>query len=293
MTGRTGIRDFAAPLFVALWSTGFVGAKYGLPYAEPMTFLTIRFAIAAALLGLWAAIAGDLRRYSNYGGAFVVGTMIHAVYLGGVFTAIWLGAGAALSALVVGLQPIVTALLAGAMLGERLNRRQWLGMGLGFGGVSLVVARKLSLGGIEVEALALLLIGLAAISFASIIQKQRNIGERVVADNAAQFAAAALVTGLAAFAFEAREIDWTVEFVGALSWMLLALSLGAVSLLYVLLRSGGASQTASLFFLVPGVTAAMAWIMFGETFGATELVGLLSAMIGVWLVTRRDAPHAV
>lgn len=286
MPARTGLQIIAAPLFVALWSTGFVGAKYGLPFAEPMTFLTLRFALAAALLGAWAAGAREFRGFSDWGGAAAVGALIHAIYLGGVFTAIWLGAGAALAALVVGLQPIVTALLAGVMLGERLSIRQWIGMAMGFSGVTLVVVRRLELGGLSVEALALLIVGLVAIALGSILQKRRNVAANVVADNAVQFAAAAMVVGVAALLFETMEIDWTTEFVLALSWMTIALSLGAVSLLYLLIRRGGASETASLFFLVPGVTALLAWAMFGEVFGWTELVGVAVASAGVWLVTR-------
>ncbi len=280
-----------APLFVVLWSTGFVGAKYGLPYAEPMTFLTLRFALAAAALAVWAFVLGEFRSpMKDMSGAVVVGVMIHAIYLGGVFTAIWLGVGAALTALIVGLQPVATALLSRLMFGERLTNRQWIGMAVGLGGVALVVVRKLDSGAISAVGLALCLVGLIAISFASILQGQRGIRQRLAADSAIQFAAAAVVTGCAAVMFETGDVQWTTEFVGALVWMVVGLSLGAVSLLYLLLQRGAASVTASLFFLVPGVTAAMAYALFGEAFGLAELVGLIAAMMGVWLVTRKDQP---
>ncbi|MEX2517815.1 MAG: DMT family transporter [Paracoccaceae bacterium] len=298
MTDVNGLRRIAAPLFVLLWSTGFIGAEYGLPHAEPMTFLTLRFAMAALALGLWAALAGEFRTEGapgrvDYSGAVVVGALMHAIYLGGVFTAIWLGAGAGLTALIVGLQPVATALISGAMLNEALTARQWLGMALGLGGVALVVGWKLFDGGIGFVGVGFCLIGLISISFASILQKRRAVRTRLAADSAVQFAAAALITGLASAFFEDQRVDWSVEFIAALGWMVVGLSLGAVSLYYVLLRRGAAAETASLFFLVPGVTAAMAAMMFGEQFGLTEIIGLSAAMLGVWLVNAAtQAPAA-
>jgi drug/metabolite transporter (DMT)-like permease len=286
MKDASALGFFVAPLFVVLWSTGFVGAKFGLPYAEPLTFLAIRFALAALVLGLWALLAGEWhKKLKDPRGAVVVGIMIHAIYLGGVFTAIWLGAGAALTALIVGLQPVATAFLSRFMFGERLTARQWLGMSIGLAGVTLVVGRKLDAGLISPAGIALCLLGLIAISFASILQRRRGISRNLAADSSIQFAAATVVVGLGAVFFETGVINWTPEFVGALAWMVFGLSLGAVSLLYVLLQRGAASITASLFFLVPGVTAAMAHVLFGEQFGAAELAGLGAAMIGVRLVT--------
>ncbi|MEO0360923.1 MAG: DMT family transporter [Pseudomonadota bacterium] len=291
MGPRLSLAALAPPLFVALWATGFVGAKYALPYAEPMTTLALRFGLAAAALWLWAAAAGELRgrRFGGartVGSAAVVGVLIHAVYLGGVFAAIWLGAGAALSALVVGLQPVATALLAGAMLGERLGPRRWAGMALGLAGVALVVWRKMDAGALEPFPLLLLVAALVAISYGTILQKRRAVTSRLAADGALQFAAAALVCAAAAGALETRRIDWTAEYVFALSWMVVVLSLGAISLFYAMLRRGEASKTASLFFLVPGVTAAMAWAMFGEAFGWAELAGLVLAAVGVRLAAQ-------
>lgn len=294
MTERPGLGPFIAPIFVLLWGTGFVGAKFGLPYAEPMTFLTIRFALAAASFGGWAFLAGEFRGgHGDARGAVVVGALIHTLYLGGVFTAIWRGADAGLVALIVSMQPVATALMARGMLGEVLSGRQWLGMGLGIGGVALVVSRKMALGGIDAPSVGLCVLALVAISYASIVQKRRAVAHGFAADNAVQFSAAALAGG-AALLFETGRVDWTPEFIAALGWMTAALSIGAVSILYALLRCGGASSVASLFFLVPGVTALLAWAMFGETFGAVELAGLLTAMAGVYLVTRqpRETPCA-
>lgn len=286
----------AAPIFVVLWSTGFIGAKFGLPYTEPMTFLALRFALAALALGVWAFWAGELRcGVTDIRGAVIVGILIHAIYLGGVFTAIWLGLGAAMAALIVGLQPVATALLARIMLDERLSRLQWLGMIFGLSGVALVVGQKLAGAQATVMGVLLCTISLVAISLASILQKSRGITSQLAADNTIQFTAAAVVMTVAAFAFETREIDWQVEFVMALGWMVAALSLGAISILYVLLRHGAASVTASLFFLVPGVTAVFAWAFFEEQFGAIELIGFITAMVGVRLVTKArsiDQPSA-
>ena len=239
------------------------------------------------MLGLWAAARGEFAGGPrDLAGALVVGALIHGVYLGGVFTAISLGAGAAVSALIVGLQPVLTALFAGTMLGERLSRRQWLGMALGLAGVALVVARKAGDGEIAFIPVMLCVAGLIGISFASILQKRRAVADRLAADSAVQFASAALFCFVGAALFEEFRIEWTVNFALALTWMVVALSLGAITLLLLLIRHGEASKTASLFFLVPGVTAVMAWAMFGETFGALELAGLAATMAGVWLVTR-------
>lgn len=292
---RHGLGRIAAPLFVLLWSTGFIGAKYGLPHAEPMTFLTLRFALAAAALGLWAWAAGELRAGPprNLSGAVIVGVLMHALYLGGVFTAIWLGVGAALTALIVGLQPIATALFARLMLGEALAPRGWAGMALGLFGVALAVGRKIGAGDIDVASVLLCFLALIAISFASILQKRRAVVRNLAADSAVQFAAAGVVAGVAAVLFEDGAVDWAPEFALALGWMVTGLSLGAVSLYFLLLRRGEAATTASLFFLVPGVTALMATALFGEQIGWLELLGFGAAMLGVRLATQpAQAPLA-
>lgn len=285
MAGDPG--RLAAILFVILWSTGFVGAKLGLPYAEPMTFLAIRFWIVAAALIVWAAATGALAGV-DWRGAALTGVYMHGVYLGAVYIAIAGGAGAGISALIVSMQPLVTAFLARAMLGERLTRAQQIGMALGFLGAGLAVARKLGGGDISGPGVALCLMGLFGIAFGSVYQKQRA-ATGGVGDNAVQFIAAAAVCTVFAFIFETRQVDWDPVFIATMFWMCAVLSLGAISILYWLIRRGEASETASLFFLVPGVTAVMAWAMFGETYGPLEVAGLLLAMIGVALVSRKGA----
>lgn len=276
----------APPVFVVLWSTGFVGAKFGLPYAEPFTFLSVRFYLAAAALLLLARLFGE--RWTgayDWSGAALIGVLIHALYLGAVFQAIFWGMGAALSALIVSLQPVSTVLLARLLLGERMALRQWVGMGLGFLGVALVVGRNVELGEAGLEAAALCFVGMFSASLASVLQKRRSAEKRLATDSAVQFLAAATVCAVGAFAFETREINPAPEFFAALAWMVIVLSLGAITILYYMLRKGEASRVASQFFLVPAVTALMAWAMFGETFGLFELGGLVVAGIGVALVT--------
>jgi drug/metabolite transporter (DMT)-like permease len=283
----------AASVFVLLWSTGFIGAKFGLPYAEPLTFLAIRFAIVGALLSIWALLRGEFQEGGlDIGRAALIGVLIHGCYLGGVFTAISLGVGAALSALIVGLQPIVTMIIARPLLGERLTRGQMCGLAFGFAGVALVVWRKLEIGEISLIGLLLCVGGLLAISYASVLQKQWGARRRLAANSAIQFWAAAAVMAALAFVFETREVNWTLEFTLTMLWLICALSLGAIGLLYYLIRKGDASSTASLFFLVPGVTAFMAWALFDEAFGVTELIGLGLASFGVALTTQVFASKA-
>lgn len=285
MTSRT-LTFLAPPVFVVLWSTGFVGAKFGLPYAEPMTFLAIRFALAAAALAVLARLFGEVwDRDHDWRGAALIGVLIHAIYLGGVFIAISRGMSAGLSALIVSLQPVSTVVLARYLLGETMRPIQWAGIGLGLVGVGLVVWRNLDVGATDLTSIFLCFFGMGAASFASVLQKRRAAGGRLASDSAVQFVAASLVCAAASFGLESKEINATIEFYGALAWMVIVLSLGAITILYYMLRQGEASRVSSQFFMVPAVTALMAWAMFGETFGGFELAGLVVAGFGVALVT--------
>ncbi len=276
----------APPVFVVLWSTGFVGAKFGLPFAEPFTFLSLRFFLAAGALLLLARLFGETWRGGyDWTGAAVIGVLIHAIYLGTVFQAIYWGLGAALSALIVSLQPVATAVLARLILGERMVARQWVGICLGLLGVALVVGRNVDLGEAGLPSVMICFFGMISAAYASVLQKRRSAAGRLATDSAVQFIAAALVCAVGALVFETRAIDPAPEFFAAMAWMVIVLSLGAVTILYYMLRRGEASRVASQFFLVPAVTALMAWAMFGETFGAFELGGLIIAAVGVALVT--------
>lgn len=279
----------AAPAFVLFWSTGFIGAKYGLPYAEPATFLVLRFALASALLGAWVVLArAPWPSPVQMRDAALVGVLLHAVYLGGVYQAIALGTEAWVSALIVGLHPVLTALIARRYLAERLGALQWTGIALGFLGVGLVVARKLDAGLGDWRGVALCLGSLVAISVASIVQKARAGDHPVRSSTLVQFLAAFAVLVPVSLAIESGEVQWTGTFALALGWLVVVLSLGALSLLLYLIRRGAASVVASLFFLVPPMTALMAWAIFGERMGPIEMAGVAATAVGVLMVNRPD-----
>ena len=281
--------NLIAPVFVILWSTGFIGAKLGLPHAGPMTFLALRFGIVAGLLWLWAGLSGSRRlTFAQAVDQAQIGFLLHFVYLGGVFVAISWGIEAGLSALIVGLQPILTALLARQFLNERLGPVQWLGMALGIAGVGLVVLRKLEAGVGDWAGVGVCFAGLLGISIGALLQKSRAADTPMRAGNAVQFLSASIACALVAWIAGDRGITWDPEFIFALGWLVIVLSMGAISLLYVLIRRGGASNVASLFFLVPPCTAVIAWLLFGETLGMIEITGVLIATLGVAMVNRPE-----
>lgn len=274
-------------LFVALWSTGFIGAKLGLPYVEPLTFLALRFAIVAVLMGLVVAVVrapwpATARGWMHIG---VSGLLVHGVYLGGVFTAIAHGLPSGITALVVGLQPLLTGLVAGALLGERVRPAQWAGLALGFAGVTFVVAGKIATvpGDAMVRMLLPAVVALLGITAGTLYQKRFCPAFDLRTGSVIQYLPCAAVLGALAYATETMDVQWSGEFVFALGWLVLVLSLGAVSLLNLLIRRGGAVNVASLFFLTPPTTAVIAWAVFGETLGGWALVGMALAVTGVWL----------
>jgi len=281
-----------APLFVLLWSTGFIGAKYGLPYADALHFLSARYAFVVLLMGLAALVfrapwPKDPRRILHIA---VAGVLMQAIYLGGVFLAIQHGLPAALTSLIVGLQPIITALTAGFFLGERVSRMQWMGLALGFAGVLLVVTNSRSPGfGQSWSWLAILpaLIALAAITLGTLYQKRFCPSFDLRSGAVIQFAASLVVTVPVALAFEPRPIEWASPFMFALAWLVLLLSLGAISLLNVLIRRGSVVKVTSLFYLTPGVTALCAWWLFDERLGVLAILGMVLGAFGVWLARAR------
>lgn len=278
-------------LFVALWSTGFIGAKFGLPDAEPLTFLSLRY---VAVLVLMTAITRIMRApWPRTGMEWlhisVSGLLVHAVYLGGVFTAISHGLPAGITALVVGLQPVLTALGAGLLLGERVRPTQWAGLALGFAGVGLVVAHKVAATASGGALLAMLLpavIALLGITAGTLYQKRFCHSFDLRTGSVIQFLPCLALTALVASQTETMQIHWTGSFVFALGWLVLVLSLGAVSLLNVLIRSGSAVNVASLFYLTPPATAIIAWALFGETLTGLALVGMGLTVFGVWLARK-------
>lgn len=276
----------AAALFVLLWSTGFIGAKLGVPHADPLTFLALRFVLATLLL-LALALATrapwprDPKQILHLS---VAGVLLHTIYLGGVYVAMSLGVEAGLSALIVSTQPVLVAALAGVLLGERVTARQWLGLALAVCGVTLVVWRKLEGGVGTLEGVLLCVLSLLGITAATLYQKRFCGAMDLRSGSVIQYTAAGLAAGLASFLFEEQRVDWTGEMIFALAWLVLLLSLGAISLLYWLIRRGEASRVSSLFFLVPPVTALVAWMVFGETLGPLALAGMVVTVIGVALV---------
>ena len=287
----SGVQRLGGPaLFVLLWSTGFVGAKYGLPYAEPFTFLGVRLLVAGVLLGVLAVAlrSAAMATRPQYGRAAVVGLLLHAGYLGGVFYAISLGIPAGVSAVVVSLQPVLTAVLAARVLGEHPTRRQWLGLALGVVGVGLVVGPGIAAAGSATAyspaGLAACLVALASGTAGTVYQKRHGDGIPLVWGTAVQYAAAAAVLFAVAAATEDMTIRWTGEFVAAFVWLVLGLSLGAVLLLLLLLRRGTASSVSSLYYLVPPATALEAYLLFGERVSALALAGIAVTALGVALV---------
>jgi drug/metabolite transporter (DMT)-like permease len=261
-------------LFVLLWSTGFIAGKFGLPYAEPMTFLGWRFAIVVVLMLAASWIVGapwpGKRKAVHIA---VVGLLMHAGYLGGVFSSLHHGLPAGLSALI---------------LGERVKLCQWLGLALGFGGVILVLAERYGFdgGSYGIEAPALAVLALIGITTGSIYQKRYAADANLWTGAVIQYSSALVPMAVLAFLFETREVTWSANFIGAMAWLVLVLSVGTISLLLLLIRRGAVSKVASLFFLVPPVTVLMAWAVFGETLGPLALGGMVLAAIGVAMVQR-------
>lgn len=293
---QTLLARLAPGLFVLLWSTGFIGAKLGLPYADPGVFLFTRFLITAILLvclvsffvGHWPR---DRRFYFHQ---MVIGILMHCLYLGGVFGGISLGLSAGLAALIVGLQPVLTALIAGLWLREVLSRLQWLGFALGFVGVALVVLDRhgvssASMGGGALS-IGLCVLALLGISVGTVYQKNFGQGAPLLAATATQYVAAAAVMGVIAPLWGSMTIVWSGEFIFAMSWLVVALSLFAIALLSYLISHGAASQVASLFYLVPPVVALEAWLLFDERLGEQAIGGLLLVMLAVRLVRKATPP---
>jgi drug/metabolite transporter (DMT)-like permease len=275
-------------LFVLLWSTGFIGAKLGLPYAEPATFLVLRFALVLILLlPICVLFRAPWPDRKGFGRMLVAGGLLQAGYLGGVFAAIHHGMPAGISALITGLQPLSTALLAGWLLKEPVTARQWTGLGLGLAGALLVVGERIQVAGMSGLSIALAVLALASITLGTIWQKKHGAGVDLRTGAAIQYIAAAVVLAPFALLLETRSVAWSGEFLFAIAWLAIVLSLGAVFLLLYLIRHGAATRVASLFYLVPPTTALMAWPLFGETYSVLSAAGMGLAMLAVWLVTSK------
>lgn len=287
----------APSLFVVLWATGFIGARYAMPWADPFIFLAVRFALTMVILAVMMLVMGRWRVTPLQAlNAAIAGTLMQAVYLGGVFWAIANGLPAGLTALIVGLQPMITAFIAGAVLGEKIGPRHWIGIVVGLVGVGIVLSPKFGhgTGGVSAVTLASAFIAVVAMSVGTVWQKRFVGGTDLVAGTFYQYLGGLVVVGLASLAFEPGRLVVTGELVFALAWLVVVLSVGAIFLLMMLIRQGEVARVASLFYLVPAVTALMAWLLFGEALSALQLAGMVVTAIGVALataqpVTRRRA----
>lgn len=281
---------FIPALFVLLWATGFIGARYAMPWAEPFSFLAARFVIAAAILAL-LAVALRARRLDAGQAAHsaFVGALIHGAYLSGVFWAIRNGMPAGLSALIIGLQPLITAVMAGWALGEKVLPRHWAGLAIGFAGIVVVLAPKIgdSLEEVTAATFAACVGGAVAISAGTIWQKRFVGNANLVTGTLWQYVGAAALMAAGSLAFETRTFVLTGELVFAMAWLVLVLSIGAIFLLMTMIREGEMAKVSSLFYLVPAVTAVIAWLLFGETLTPVQIVGMAITTIGVGMATRR------
>jgi len=288
---RTDFDKFAAraapAVFVLLWSTGFIGTKYVLHNAEPLTYLAIRMAVVVGIMVLIAAIARPKwPDITGVGHSIVAGLLVHGFYLGGTAVAISLSIPAGLSALMPGLQPILTSTIANRWLGERVSPLQWIGLLLGLGGVVLIMHDRPLTGQAGWGWLASV-VSLVSITLGTLYQRRFCGGIDWRAGNLAQYLAVTALFTAGAFLFETREVHWTAEFVLSVAWLAVVLSIGSIGLLYWLIRRSAATSVASLFYLVPAVTSAMAYVLFGEKLDGIALAGMAACAAAVFVVNRR------
>ncbi len=284
-------------LFVLLWSSGFIASKAGSAHAEPFTFLAIRFTLVLLLL-IPVVMAMRLpwpdRRSAL--SAMTTGVLIHSIYLGGVLWALRLDMPAGVVALIVATQPIFTALLAGPLLGEDINVRHWLGLGLGLLGVGLILSPKLLgvspdqgfSGGLNAMTLLATALGLAGITIGTLNQKINGAEGHLLVLTVLQYVGALAITLPVAALTETMQVDWTLEFIVSLAWLVIALSIGAIGLLMLMIRASAVSRVTSYFYLVPAMTAFMAWIWFGEQMTPLQLAGVAFAMLAVLAIAKNS-----
>lgn len=275
-------------LFVLLWSTGYVVGKLGLPYAGPFTLLFLRFAVAALVL-LAVALATRApwpASWPQLGHLVVVGLLFQALQFAGLYSALKLGVGAAVSALIVGTMPIFTALGASVFLGERIGPRQRMGLAAGLCGVALVVWERIGTGSSALAGYGACVLALAGITLGTLYQKKFCAGMDLRTGSFVQLSAASVVACVLALAFEGLAVRWTPAFVAATAWLSIVNSIGGFSLLFIMMRKNEASKVASLFYLIPGVTAFMGYVVLGETLGWVSVAGFVVCAGAVYVCTR-------
>lgn len=280
----------AAPaIFVVLWSTGFVGTKYVIHNADPLTYLAIRMALVVVLMALICVIARpawlDAR---EIGHSIIAGILVHGFYLGGTAVAISLSIPAGLSALMPGLQPLLTSTLANRWLGERVTPLQWGGLALGLVGVALILHGR-PMGGQAGWGWIASVVSLVSITLGTLYQRRYCGRIDWRSGNLVQYVAATVFFTAGAFLFESRTVHWTAEFILALGWLVVVLSIGSIGLLYWLIRHQAATSVASLFYLVPAVTSVMAYFLFDERLDAVAIGGMIACAAAVFLVNRRTS----
>ena len=278
----------APGIFVVLWATGFLMAKLGVPYAQPMTILALRFVLAAIMMATVAALtqAPWPRSWKRIGHIAIIGILLHAVYLGGCYVAIYQGMPAGMTALIVGFQPILTATVAGPVLGERVRWVQWIGIVVGFVGLMMVLWERLVIDFSHPAALLFAILSLLGITFATIYQKRFCPSFDLRTGSAIQYVAASLVTVPVAFMLGVGEIHWAPTFIFALAWLVIVLSGVSIALLTWMISRGAASRVASLFYLTPPLAAIGSYFWFGETLSALAVAGMVVIVCGLYLLNR-------
>jgi drug/metabolite transporter (DMT)-like permease len=292
------VKTFAPVIFVLLWSTGFIGAKYILPYAEPFVFLTIRYFFATLVLVLIAKALKEPLRISRAAikQSVIVALFLHVIYIGGVFYAIFIDIPAGITAVIVSLQPILVSALAIPLLGEKLSYRQVFGLALGFIGVLFLLSPKLFEGdlstGFSTFGIICCVLALLGTTAGYLLQKKGGADIPFLAGTAVQFATSTVIFAIASVIFEPLKVNITLEFVLALSWIVLALSIGSIFLLFYLLRNDSASSVSSLYYLVPPIAAVLSYYFFDERIKGIGLIGMALAALGTLIVTKNSKTAA-
>ena len=275
-----------SPLFILIWSTGFIIARYGMPHAEPLTFLAIRFfGVILILLPCILWFKAPWPSKSQIVHLAIAGVLIQFGYLAGVWIAIRHGMPVGLTALIVGLQPILTAVFV-SFLAEKITRSQWQGLFLGLLGVFLVLYAQINTTGVNAQTIFFNIIGLLSITVGTIYQKKYCAQFDLRTGSLIQFITSLGLATIGAFLFETREVEWVLELIGALVWGIVGISIGAMSLLFILIRRGNATKVSSLMYLTPPTTAIMGWILFNEPLTILVGLGTLLTMLGVLIVNQ-------
>ncbi|MCC5977644.1 MAG: DMT family transporter [Salinarimonas sp.] len=283
------LAQLAPAMFVLIWSTGFIMARLVTPYADPLSFLALRYLLVIALLApvawwfgaQWPATARDWRD------GLIAGVLLHGIYLGGVFWAVDNGLPAGIAALIVGLQPLATALLVGLTLGERVSPLRWLGIIIGFAGALLVILPRLGVQtGLPPTQVGIVLVSMLAITLGTIWQKRTGGAQDVRTNTVVHFIGATLVTLPVALLLEDNRVPMVPDVIFGLAWSVLVMSIGGIFLLLALIRRGAVAGVAALLYLVPPCSALMAWLLFGETLAPVQIAGMALAACGVAIASR-------